>query len=463
MSARMSARLTPTPRLIALAALGVPLAVLLGVFAPGLWAGGIVWAVGVGLLFGLDALLAARPTQLDIRADTPSVIHIGRSDDVTIDIESPRRLHRAEASLTAASEVRVSPDPAPLFSGTSTGETPASGAYLFGTRFRLRARRRGEAEVPRVWLRWTGPLGLAAFQRIEEIDRAVGVVPDTLMVRDTAAKLFMRDASLGQKIEQRRGEGTEFDALVEFTTGMDRRHIDWKHSARHRKLHAKEFRTERNHNIVFAFDTGHLMCEPVLSPPPDGEDAPARLTKLDLGVNAALLMAFVSLKLGDKVGLFAFDAKPYLFTKPVAGSSAFAHMQALTGRVEYSETETNFVLGLSELSRRLNRRSLIVVFTDFVDTVSAELMVENISRLVRRHLVVFVTFRDAEIDAMIDHRPQHPTDLTRAVVADTLARERSTVLARLERLGVQILETDPGEINMALLNRFLDIKRRELL
>ncbi len=91
--------------------------------------------------------------------------------------------------------------------------------------------------------------------------------------------------------------------------GLDSRFIDWKHSARHRKLLCKEFRTERNHQIVMAFDTGYLMLEPV-----DG------ITRLDHAINAGLMLAWVSLQGGDLVGTYGFDAavRQYLAADPRA-------------------------------------------------------------------------------------------------------------------------------------------------
>ena len=79
-------------------------------------------------------------------------------------------------------------------------------------------------------------------------------------------RLFSRDAAAGLKAQLERGDGAEFHALREFQPGMDRRAIDWKQSARHGKLLAKEFRTERNHHMVLAIDTGRLMCEPLAGP-----------------------------------------------------------------------------------------------------------------------------------------------------------------------------------------------------
>ena len=51
-------------------------------------------------------------------------------------------------------------------------------------------------------------------------------------------------------------------------------------------------------------------------------------------------------------------------------------------------------LGLVNLGARLRRRSLIVLFTEFVDTVTAELMIDNLRRLAKRHLILFVSLGD---------------------------------------------------------------------
>src|SRR5207253_9428278 len=125
------------------------------------------------------------------------------------------------------------------------------------------------------------------------------ITPDIQGVKDEALRMFSRDAPFGMKAQLETGEGADFHALKDFTTGMDLRSIDWTQSARHAKLIGREYRTERNHHVVLAIDSGRLMCAPL-----DG--AP----RVDRAINAALLLAFVSLKLGDRVRLFAFDARP---------------------------------------------------------------------------------------------------------------------------------------------------------
>jgi uncharacterized protein (DUF58 family) len=180
-------------------------------------------------------------------------------------------------------------------------------------------------------------------------------------------------------------------------------------------------------------------------------------------VNAALLLGYFGLRTGDRVGLYGFDERPRSFHEPVAGVNAFPRLQAATAELDYSSAETNFTLGLAELSLRLRRRSLVVLLTDFVDTVSAELMLENLDRLARRHLVVFVTLRDPTLGDIAGARPQTSLDLHRAVVAYDFVRERDVVLARLRRMGVTTIDAAPGEVSVQLLNRYLDIRRREMI
>ncbi len=271
-------------------------------------------------------------------------------------------------------------------------------------------------------------------------------------MKDEAIRLFARDAMFGLKAQLESGDGSEFHALRELAPGMDRRAIDWKQSARHGKLLAKEFRTERNHPVIFAIDTGRLMCEPLLGAP-----------RIDRAINAALLMAFVSLKLGDRVGFYGFDVKPGLFTGAISGAHAFPFLQRAAARLDYSSEETNYTLGLTQLNAALERRALIVVFTDFADTTSAELMLENAARLMKRHLVLFVIFRDEELEAIARREPVDPEAVSRAVTAEALLKERDVVIARLSRMGAHIVDAPAAQVGPALLSAYIDLKRRDLL
>ena len=431
----------PTPRAAILMAIGLPVTLIFAVFFPALWALGAAWIAGLVGLIILDTFLSTPRKKMEFEVKAPGSFLIGDTEQIWFKYDYGQAPAPRSPECRLSVNDRFSVQPQHFYGQASNG------AVLVA--FDLKTERRGDGEIERLWTRWQGPLGLIWRQTTEELALEIPVVPNTRLVKDKAIEIFSRDATFGQKIQQERGEGTEFEALTEFVPGMDKRAIDWKHTARHRVLLAKEFRTERNHNIVFAIDSGHLMCEPIRG-----------MTKLDWSLNASLLMAYVSLKTGDRIGYFAFDQKPYFYSQPIAGTNSFPHLKRLTSSIDYSHHETNFTLGLSQLAQSLKRRTLIVVFTDFVDTTNAELMIENMGRLLRRHIVIFVAFRDEALEELLQTTPQETDDISRAVIAENLMRERDLVIARLHRMGVHIVDVDAHKMSNAVLNKYLELKRR---
>ena len=431
----------PTRRAILFMALGAPASLLVGLIAPGYWLIGAAWIAMVAGLIVVDALSGAQPGDAILSVTAPRTLGVGAPGWAELTAAFSGAAPRT-VEIAAESNARVTLSPSRLI------HSPASGS----ARMKVDPVRRGDAEISGLWMRWQGPLGLAWKQVVESPDCRIAVVPDIQSVRNEAMRLFSRDAMIGQKVQLDHGDGSEFHALRELVGGMDLRTVDWKQSARHMKLLGKEYRTEKNHPVIFAIDTGRLMCEPVLGVP-----------RIDRSINAALRLAYVSLKMGDRVGFFGFDERPRLFTGAVSGAAAFPLLQRLVAQLDYSPLETNYTLALTQLGGALERRSLVVIFTDFADTTSAELMIENVARLMRRHLVLFVVIRNEELEGLARAAPLTPEDVSRAVTSDTLLREREVVVARLRRLGAEIVDAPVDQLGPALLNSYLDLKRRDRL
>ena len=105
----------------------------------------------------------------------------------------------------------------------------------------------------------------------------------------------------------------------------------------------------------------------------------------------------------------------------------------------------------------------MVVLTDFVDTTTADLMVDNLHRLARRHLVIFVSLRDPTLNQLTEAAPSGLSALHQITVCEDLIRDREAVIKRLSRRGVFCIDAPPSGLTVDLLNRYLEIKRRELL
>jgi len=442
----------PTKRGIALVAAGLLVAVVPSIVTVRLWP---LWLLAVAATAGamaLDAVLCPRRRDLDVDVAAPGTLPIGEPGEAVVHLGCSGRRGRVAAAL-----LDVAPPLAPA-DGVSVELADAGAGRLRGrATVPLVPERRGTAVIERLWLRLPGPLGLMERTVVVPVDRPIEIHPNIARVRRAALSFADRRTYLaGLKIERYVGDGTDFEALREFVPGFDHRSIDWKASARHRRLLCREFRAERDHQVVVALDTGRLMAEPIGA-------GPVLAPRLDHAVHTGLVLAYVALRSGDRVGLYAFDERPRKFVAPRGGVGRFPGLLSAASGLEYSSAETNFTLGLTELSSRLHRRSLVVVLTDFVDSITAELMAQNLTRLARRHLVMFVALRDPRLERIARAEPASLMDVERSVVAAGLERERGRVLARLRRRGVSAFDLPPSRVEPRVLNRYLEIKRKELI
>lgn len=312
--------------------------------------------------------------------------------------------------------------------------------------------RRGVWGIATIWLIWPSRFGFFEFVPRLPFGLEVRVVPNIRLVQSGEITTQVQSTLFGVKENRAIGEGSEFHQLREFAQGMDVKSIDWKRSARMRSLVAKELRAERNHHVIIAMDNGYLMREEI-----------AGLPKIDHAVTAALAVAWAAAIGGDLVGYFSYDVRPRVFAAPEPGRTAFARLRGWTAELDYISRETNHTLGLTELNARTPKRSLIVIFTDFVDTTSAELLIENIAILAKRHLLIFVTIRDPDTETLVESAPKDLDGVATLVAANQTIIERRLVLERLARLGVTVLDAKPNTVTSQLISTYLEIKARELI
>lgn len=431
----------PTQRAALMVGAGAPVMLVAALAAPQSWVYGLAFLGAALALIAMDGLVVLLRHRVESQVTCPAMLHIGETEHVTVRLMTSRATP-VEIGLDLEGPVH----PVAQISGRTQGGVESHHVLDVETF------RRGIVKLHALWLRIQGPFGLVARTLKRPLDLESAIVPNIAAVKRDALNFSASDAPIGSKRQHQKGTGTEFDALRDYVAGLDSRSIDWKHSARHRRLVCKEFQTERNHNIILALDTGHLMSEPIEGVP-----------KLDHAITALLLLSYVSLMAGDRVGVYGFDARAHTFTAPAGGTGVLPRIQHAFSALDYSTEETNFTLALAELGGRLRRRSLVIVASDFVDTVTAELMIENVTHLARRHVVVFLALREPSLEQRIATPPNTLEDVAGAVVAHDLLRDRREVFMKLERMGVMCLEAPVGRLGPDLVNRYLAIKMREMI
>jgi uncharacterized protein (DUF58 family) len=431
----------PTSLSSVLLCLSIPLSILIFAKIPDQWPLSLFYPAFIFAVMWSDLIRSLPRSRVTVAPSFPQTLFVGRLFQlpVTVTVDWPAKI-LIETLLVAIGPLKPQEPIKSIFEQKGLLNIP-----LFG-------HKRGQIVIKSLWLRWQSPLKLLEIRSEIPLPRTVPVSQDIHNIHQDALNFFSRQSSFGSKIQPFRGEGSEFDCLTDFTPDMDNRYIDWKHTARHRKLLAREFRQERNHQIFFGFDTGRLMQEPVNG-----------VTKLDRFVASALRLSWVSLQSGDLVGACGYDLSFNSFLKPSRGPRFFTRVQSFTACLAYSLSETNHTLALAELMQRLPHRALVILFTEFIDDINAELLVESLALLTRRHMVVFVTIADPLLLRLKNQKPNNFNDLASTVIADNFSINRHIVLERISRLGVNCLDVPAQDITSTLINRYLLIKQRGLL
>lgn len=402
------------------------------------------WQVALALFCtaALADLLAARamPAKVDVERDVPGSVPIGRWRECMLRLRNPAGFAvRCEAWDHPAESCEVEGLPVAL-------SIPAKGFAQI--RYRFRPTERGDLVFQPAHLRVASPFGLWQFPARAGPGQVVRSFPDFAELADYA--LFATEnrlSQIGVLQRRRRGEGLEFHQLRDYREGDAMRQIDWKATARRGRLIAREYEDERDQHVVFLIDCGRRMTAR------DGA-----LSHFDQVLNAVLLLAYVALRQGDAAGLMTFAGERPRFVPPRKSRATLnAFLDALYG-LQPTLRPPDYHTAAIELSKRLKRRSLVIVLTNTRDEDDATLA-PALALLERRHLVLFANLREAVIDELRAGPVDDLEGALRYAAGAAYERDRQGALRDIRTTGAILLDTPPAELAFSLVNRYLDLKR----
>jgi uncharacterized protein (DUF58 family) len=384
------------------------------------------------------------------------------SDRITVARTIPRPLavDRANEVLLDVSNLSGSPvlmrirDDTPQQSTTRNALITAVIGPGSGTRltYPLTPLKRGRAEFGNIHFWTLGPLGLA-WKRGES--QAAGIVkfyPALALIERQRMQVRWSSSQDVVRPLKKRGEGSDFDNLREYVPGDDPRLVNWAATARRGRPIVRQNRIERSQNIFLVLDVGRMMTARVMG-----------RTKLDFSIEAGLLLAYAALEVGDKVGITTVGQEVLNFLAPSKAPDQFGRILESVYALQPRLEEPRYYLVLSDLSTKLRRRSLMVIFTDLIDERASEGLIRYSLALLPRHLPLVVAMSDTELAHIAGATPEEKSDLYRKAVASELLERRERLLARLRTAGVLVLDTPPDKISTAVLDRYLEIKGRNVL
>ncbi len=313
--------------------------------------------------------------------------------------------------------------------------------------YRLRPVRRGVFQFGQVevllispWALWRRRLWLGAAQSLRVYPNFAALAQYALLATDNHL------SRIGVRPKRRRGEGTEFHQLRDYRPGDSLRQINWAASARMHRLIAKEYQDERDQQVLFVLDCGRRMRTR------DGD-----LSHFDHALNALLLLAHVALRQGDAAGLLCFSGVTR-HVAPAKGQAALRQLLRQTYDLEPSLQAADYLQAAQAIIQRQRKRALVLILSNVQDEDLAELA-QSIKLLRQRHLVLFASLRESALDTLNQQPVQSFSAAITLSAAQLYLQARTQAHETLRQQGVQLLDVTPTQLPLALINRYLEIKR----
>ena len=406
--------------------------------------GSTVWAwLGLCVLLTIvDVLVAGRPDALELsRVPTPQV-RLGEGATTTLLVHNPGRRYRgrmrdAWQPSAGARGVRHELD-------VPAGETRPVSTELLPTR-------RGDRLADRVTLRRLGPLGVAGRQRSMVVPGHIRALPPFHSRKHLPSRLARLRQLDGRSAVRIRGQGTEFDSLRDYVDGDDVRSIDWRATARRRSTVVRTWQPEKDRHIILVLDTSRTSAGRV-------DDVP----RLDAAMDAALLLAALASRAGDRVDLIAGDRRIHRKVVGASRTELLSELVTAMAPLEPALLEADWRLLAAEVSRVSRQRGLVVLLTPLEPSAVEESLLAPVAVLAGKHRVVLASVSDPALGRMLVDRSDVREVYDAAAAARTVAlRERTA--AALGRLGVEVLDADPEHLPVVLADHYLMLKSRGLL
>ncbi|MFE2809460.1 DUF58 domain-containing protein [Streptomyces nigra] len=428
-----------TGRAALLAALG---SLPVGIWDPS-WTGILAVNAPLAAACACDFALAAPVRRLRLTRSGDTSVRLGDTADVTLTVTNPSgrplRAHLRDAwppsSWQPGTEVEASRHPVNIPAGERRRLTT-----------RLRPTRRGDRQADRVTIRSYGPLGLFARQATHKVPWTVRVLPPFTSRKHLPSKLARLRELDGRTSLITRGEGTEFDSLREYVPGDDTRSIDWRATARHSTVAVRTWRPERDRHILLVLDTGRTSAGRV-------GDAP----RLDASMDAALLLAALASRAGDRVDLLAYDRRVRTLVQGRTARDVLPSLVDAMATLEPELLETDARGLTSTTLRTAPRHSLIVLLTALDAAPIEEGLLPVLPQLTRRHTVLLASVADPHIASMAKARG-HTDAVYEAASAAQAQAERHRTAEQLRRHGVTVVDAAPDDLAPALADAYLALK-----
>jgi uncharacterized protein (DUF58 family) len=405
----------------------------------------LAWDGLVGLAWALDLAQLAKPSQLKLKRSwrDPTALSVSSEIELTLTNQSSARV-RAVIVDSIPQSLRLAPAEVEI-------NAPAHGDAA--ARLAICPLKRGQAKLGDAYVRYQGPMRIAERWAKVPLEQRVQVYPNLDEAKRQSVYLVRsRQIELEKRHSRMRGIGREFESLREYREGDEYRDICWTAAARRGKLVTRVYQVERSQTIWIVIDSGRLMRARI-----------GDLSKLDYAANAALALAQVALYSGDRVGLMTYGRAVRQRVPADRGGLHLRQLMETLADVQEETSEADHLQAAGRLLTDQKRRSLVVWLTDLAETAMTPEVIDAASRMMPRHLVLFVVIGQPDLGELAAEEPKDEEQMFQIAAAQEVIHRRELLLARLRERGALALEVSSGTLSPALVNSYLEVKQRNRL
>jgi len=335
---------------------------------------------------------------------------------------------------------------------TSFELTLKSGAKKMIT-YPLRPTARGEYEFGAINCFASSKIGLISRKMQFSEHAKVPVYPSFIQMRHFELLAFSnRLTQAGIKKIRKIGRNTEFEKINEYVAGDDFKTINWKATARKDKLMVNQYQEEKSQNVYSIIDMGRAMKMPFKG-----------LTLMDYAINASLVISNIIIKKYDKAGLITFNNKLKSVLKAEHKSSHIQKIMDLLYSQKTGYAESNFEELYTTIKYKLNQRSLLLLYTNFETIDSLQRQMKYLRGIAKNHLLVVIFFKNTELTTLATKIANTTEEIYFQTIAEKFAYEKKIILKQLQNNGIQAIYTSPEDLTINSINKYLEIKARQLL
>ena len=297
------------------------------------------------------------------------------------------------------------------------------------------------------------PIGLVSRKFVFQKEASLPSYPSFVHLRKYELMALQNEFLLGgiKKI-RKLGHTMEFEQIRDYVQGDDIRSINWKATSKANKLMVNQYQDERSQRIYMLIDKGRTMQMPFQG-----------LSLLDYSINAVMALSHIILKKSDRAGMMTFSQKTENKVQAEQKSGQLKKISEALYNIKTNFYESDFSRLYQDVKTTINQRSLVLLFTNFETLDAVNRQMKYLRGIARNHLLVVIFFKNSELNDLMNKKPENIQEVYDEIIAEKLEFEKKLIIQELRKYGIFTVYTLPENLNIEVINKYLEIKARGIL